>query len=144
MLESRVPLDVQVGKKLDQWFGWKADSAHELSTIVRNGVDPDIINKLLNHGFSNQDLKWVINPRTLRHRLQKKEMLTLDEAAKAVRVARLTAQAEVIFSDPEKAERWLSKPKKNLNGQTPKEAMQDEFGATLVEQLLRKIDGGFY
>jgi len=144
MLESRVPLEIEVGKKLDQWFGWKAVSTHELSTIVRNGVSPDIMNKLLSHGFSKEELKWVINPRTLRHRLQNNELLTLDEAAKAVRVARLTAQAEVIFSNSEKAERWLSKPKKNLNGQTPKEAMKDEFGATLVEQMLRKIDGGFY
>ncbi len=67
-----------------------------------------------------------------------------DDRADARRAARLTAQAEAVFGSTETAQRWLSKPKRQLNGLSPNEAMQDEQGAQLVAQLLKQIDNGYF
>ncbi|MCK7553252.1 MbcA/ParS/Xre antitoxin family protein [Marinobacter goseongensis] len=67
-----------------------------------------------------------------------------DGRADARRAARLIAQAEAIFGNAENAQRWLSKPKRQLNGLSPNEAMQDEQGAQLVDQLLKQIDSGYF
>jgi len=67
-----------------------------------------------------------------------------DYRADARRAARLIAQAETVFGNEETARRWLSKPKRQLNGLSPNEAMQNERGAQLVEQLLKQIDSGYF
>jgi uncharacterized protein (DUF2384 family) len=59
-------------------------------------------------------------------------------------MARLTAQAEAVFGNAEAARRWLSKPKKQLNGLSPEEAIRDVHGAALVDQMLKKIDSGYF
>jgi len=67
-----------------------------------------------------------------------------DDRTEASRAARLTAQAETVFGNVEAARRWLSKPKKQLSGLSPNEAMKDERGAELVDQLLKQIDSGYF
>ena len=67
-----------------------------------------------------------------------------DGSAAASRMARLTAQAEAVFGNAETARRWLSKPKNQLNGLSPNEAMRAEHGAALVDQLLKRIDSGYF
>lgn len=67
-----------------------------------------------------------------------------DGRADARRAARLIAQAEAIFGNAENAQRWLSKPKKQLNGLSPNQAMQNEQGAQLVDRLLKQIDSGYF
>ncbi|WP_273206729.1 antitoxin Xre/MbcA/ParS toxin-binding domain-containing protein [Marinobacter subterrani] len=138
------PTTQRTSNTLQEWFGWRINSELDYSRLARQGVSPDVVIKLQAHGFKRGELQWVIASRTLSHRAKKGESLTRDESAKAIRVARLTAQAETVFANPEKAHRWLSKPKRQLNGLSPKEAMQDEFGARLVDQMLKKIDNGFF
>ena len=67
-----------------------------------------------------------------------------DDSAEDRRAARLIAQAEAVFGNAETVQRWLSKPKKQLNGLSPEEAMKDEHGAALVDQLLKRIDSGYF
>lgn len=67
-----------------------------------------------------------------------------DGSAAASRIARLTTQAEAVFGSAEAARRWLSKPKKQLNGLSPEEAIRDERGAASVGQLLKQIDSGYF
>lgn len=138
------PVEMKVFVMLTQWFGWTIKNELDYSHLARSGVNPAVLQELLEHGYNKEELSWVIPPRTLSHRLQKTENLTRDESAKAIRVAKLTAQAEAVFGDPNKAHRWLSKPKEQLSGFSPKEAMQDEFGANLVDQLLKRIDSGYF
>jgi putative toxin-antitoxin system antitoxin component (TIGR02293 family) len=138
------PIVKVVNGKLKRWFGWSIHNELDYSQLASKGVDPQTVAKLREHGFQRTDLNWLIPARTLSHRIRNREKLTREESAKVIRVARLTAQAEAIFGDPDKAHRWLGKPKKQLNGSTPKEAMQDEFGAALVVQMLRKIDSGYF
>lgn len=142
--QAPTPVAQRTSSILNEWFGWHIKSELDYSQLARQGISPDVVIKLQTHGFKRGELQWVIASRTLSHRARKRESLTRDESAKAIRAARLTAQAETVFGNPEKAHRWLSKPKKQLNGLTPKEAMQDEFGARLVDQMLKKIDSGYF
>ncbi len=56
--------------------------------------------------------------------------------------ARIQALADDVFSDPQKANRWLRESLGILDGKPPLELAQTESGARLVEQLLAKIDWG--
>ncbi len=131
-------------ESLNTWFGWSIDNEQDLSMLAREGVDSSVVGKLLEHGFDKKDLNWIIPNRTLSHRLSNAQKLTPDESSKLIRAARLTAQTIAVFGNEEKANNWLSKPKRLLRGQTPKEAMQDEFGAGIVEQLLLRIESGYF
>jgi transcriptional regulator with XRE-family HTH domain len=62
----------------------------------------------------------------------------------ARRVQRTIQQAERVFGDSRKAQRWLHKPKRALNGQTPFEILTDEAGARRVEEMLYQIDDGMH
>lgn len=134
----------QAQKKLSHWFGWHIANEFDYSHLASDGVDPDTVNQLLKHGFAKREISWIIPARTLSHRIKNNELLSRDEGAKAIRAARIFAIADTVFGNNEKAQRWLSKTKKRLNGLTPKEAIQDEFGASQVEMLLMEIDEGYF
>ena len=58
------------------------------------------------------------------------------------RRAAIIVEAERIFGDPEKAKRWLSKPKYNLDGKTPLDVIETDGGAKLVQSMLVRIEYG--
>ncbi len=86
----------------------------------------------------------VIPRRTLAHRRMKDEPLSRDESDRLVRLARITALADDIFADPEKAARWLRKPKERFDARTPLEMLATETGGRLVEQMLHQVDHGMF
>jgi uncharacterized protein (DUF2384 family) len=56
----------------------------------------------------------------------------------------LVKQAEVVFNNKKKAERWLNKPKIKLAGLTPIQAFQqDDVSKDQVELMLKKIQNGY-
>ena len=57
-----------------------------------------------------------------------------EESDKVVRIARITALAEKVFGNEEKAFRWLRKPKRRFASRTPLEVLATEAGAQLVEE----------
>ena len=59
----------------------------------------------------------------------------------AIRLARITEMAQRIFGG-EKADRWLRRPKRGLNGATPVACLNSESGARMVEEMLNRIDQG--
>jgi putative toxin-antitoxin system antitoxin component (TIGR02293 family) len=59
-------------------------------------------------------------------------------------VARITALAEQAFGEPERAWRWLRKPKPRFDGKTPVEMLATEAGARLVEEAIVQIDHGIF
>jgi putative toxin-antitoxin system antitoxin component (TIGR02293 family) len=94
-------------------------------------------------GFSDAEIYNLIVPRrTLAHRIAKHQSLSKDESDKAVRVARIASMAEQVFGEPERAWRWLRKPKKQFDSKTPLEMLASEAGARLVEELIIQIDDG--
>jgi putative toxin-antitoxin system antitoxin component (TIGR02293 family) len=96
-------------------------------------------------GIAVKDLLEVVIPaRTLKHRRQKKEPFSVIEADRLARVARLYELAVKVFGDPEKAKRWLTKPKLRFDGRTPLSMMHTGLGGQGVEEMLYQIDEGAF
>lgn len=94
-------------------------------------------------GFAVKDLLDVVIPaRTLKHRRQRQESLSLDESDRLARVARLYELAVSVFGNPEKARRWLTKPKIRFEENSPLAMMRTELGGRGVEEMLIQIDEG--
>jgi putative toxin-antitoxin system antitoxin component (TIGR02293 family) len=112
-----------------------------LSPTLR--LSPDELSELARHGYSEAEIFALVVPkRTLARRRARNEPLTVEESDKALRLKRVAVQAEKVFGDPEKAHRWLRKPKRALQGQTPVEFLATEAGARTVEEMLHRIDHG--
>lgn len=99
----------------------------------------------LSERFTREEIESVVVPkRTLARRVAKKEPLTPDETDKALRLSRISQQADGVFGDPEKADRWLRKPSSALSGQTPMALLKSESGAQAVSELLGQIAHGMF
>lgn len=96
-------------------------------------------------GIALKDLlEVVIPPRTLKHRRQKGEPLSLDESDRLARVARLYDLAVRVFGSQEKARKWLSRPKHRFDERTPLSLMRTGAGGRAVEDMLVQIDEGYF
>jgi putative toxin-antitoxin system antitoxin component (TIGR02293 family) len=96
-------------------------------------------------GISMKELLEIVIPlRTLKHRRERKESLSLDESDRLARVARLYELGVKVFGDPNKARRWLTKPKDRFHGRSPLAVMRTELGGRDVEEMLFQIDEGVF
>jgi putative toxin-antitoxin system antitoxin component (TIGR02293 family) len=96
-------------------------------------------------GFAMKDLLEVVIPlRTLKHRRQRQEPLNIDESDRLARVVRLHALGVKVFGDPDKARRWLSKPKVRFEGRTPLAMMRTDLGGRSVEEMLFQVEDGMF
>jgi putative toxin-antitoxin system antitoxin component (TIGR02293 family) len=108
-------------------------------------LTPDALGSLASHGFSEEEITTLVVPkRTLARRRAAREPLTVEETDKAFRLDRVAAQAERTFGDAAKAQRWLRKPKRELNGCSPLDFLASESGARLVEDMLTRIEHGMF
>lgn len=117
-------------------------SESDLSRLVVEGLPLQAFRAIQHAGFSERELSAVIPPRTLRHRIQKKEPLNAVETERAIRLLSIQVQAELAFEDEEKARIWLRKPIGLLDGMTPLEAAQNEHGAEVVREMLTGLVWG--
>lgn len=120
-------------------------SDEDLAALVEKRLPATAIKSLVRGGLLDAEVYQLIVPRrTLAHRMAKRQPLSKEESDKAVRVARITTMAERTFGDPEKAWRWLRKPKHRFDGRTPIEMLETEAGARLVEEMIIQIDHGIF
>lgn len=131
---------VRVGKMINREI---RDALDEVQ-LTQTGIAPVALEALVGPIVSLGDLKWVIARRTWTHRKQKNELLTPAESGRWLRAAKMVALAEEVFGDQDKASRWLHKPRKAYNNQSPLEMIQTEAGAKLVEETLNQIDAGYF
>jgi putative toxin-antitoxin system antitoxin component (TIGR02293 family) len=118
-------------------------SDRDLASLVEKRLPPAAIKSLVRGGLSDAEVHQLIVPRrTLAHRIARHQALSKEESDKAVRVARVTAMAEQVFGEAERAWRWLRKPKRQFGSKTPIEMLATEAGARLVEELVAQIDYG--
>jgi putative toxin-antitoxin system antitoxin component (TIGR02293 family) len=112
--------------------------------VTQKGLDPAVIEDLLNRGFSRNNISWIIPPRTLRHRREKNEPLTPEESGRFLRAAKLYALAVEVLGGEEKAKTWLLKPRKIFDGYSAMDLMQSEVGAEVVQEKLCQLDAGYF
>lgn len=123
-------------------LGTDVASEADLARLVQRRIPLKVLGHV-RHYLSNVEIRTFIIPdRTKRHRLQKKQPLTVDESDRLVRMIRVQALAEDVFGDREKAKRWLREPLGELGNSPPLAVAQTEVGARVVEQILAKIDWG--
>jgi putative toxin-antitoxin system antitoxin component (TIGR02293 family) len=123
----------------------KIRSGEDLASLVEKRLPATAVKALVRGGLSDAEVYQLIVPRrTLAHRIAKHQSLSKDESDKAVRVARVTAMAEQVFGEPERAWRWLREPKRRFGGKTPIEMLASDAGARLVEEMIGQIEHGMF
>jgi putative toxin-antitoxin system antitoxin component (TIGR02293 family) len=113
---------------------------------VESGVPIDTMTTFATaSGIPLKDLYNVVIPaRTLKHRRERREPLSLDESDKLARLVRVFDHTVKVFGDPDRARAWLNKPKKRFDGRTPLDMLRTEVGARLVEEFLGQIEYGMF
>lgn len=91
---------------------------------------------------SAEALSQVLPLKTLNQRVARGQRLTPGESDRLFRLAHVTAMAEAVFGDYQKAQRWLSKPKQRFAMEPPFTLLSTDQGARLVEQLLIQVAEG--
>lgn len=119
-----------------------------LAERAESGVPVGVIAELKHWMPATLLTRSIASPSTVSRRVRAGERLTGAEADRALRVVAIVRQAVRVFGNPDKAQRWLSKPKQFLDpalpGRTPYEMLDSEHGARLVEQRLLQIDHGMF
>jgi len=123
----------------------KIRCGEDVASLVEKRLPTAAIKALVRGGLSDAEVYQLILPRrTLAHRIANHQLLSKEESDKAVRVARVTAMAEQVFGELERAWRWLRKSKPRFAGKTPVEMLATEAGARLVEEMIVQIDHGIF
>ncbi len=95
--------------------------------------------------FSAEELDELVIPkRTLARRRARHEALTVEESDKALRLARISSEADRVFGSPDKSSRWLRKSNAALAGNRPIDLLKSETGSRAVDELLGQIDHGMF
>jgi putative toxin-antitoxin system antitoxin component (TIGR02293 family) len=124
-------------------LGRRVDSLADLAALVSTGLPAEALERIRATGrLAAAELEAVIPQRTLRHRRGRGQRLTPAESDRAVRLLRVQAQAERAFGDVGKADAWLRRPLRALDGVRPLDLAATEAGARLVEQVLAAIAWG--
>jgi putative toxin-antitoxin system antitoxin component (TIGR02293 family) len=128
----------------------------EVLAMVERRFEPAIIDRLLGLGFTRAELHSVVLPaRTLQHRRSRKELLTLDESDRVVRLLRVLRATEELYGSRERALDWLRRPNPRLDpalrnvlfargGRVPLTLLTTDSGARMVEELLGQIAHGMF
>jgi putative toxin-antitoxin system antitoxin component (TIGR02293 family) len=119
--------------------------ADDVSLVPEMRVRPEALVGLARHGYSDSEISALVIPkRTLARRHARREPLTVEETDRALRLARVAKLAQRVFGNPEKAHRWLRKPKRALKGATPVQFLASEASARVVEGMLYRIQHGIF
>lgn len=124
-------------------LGRRVDSLADLASLVGEGLPAEVIERVRGTGrLASAELEAVIPQRTLRHRRSRGQRLTPEESDRTVRLLRVQARAELAFGEAGKADAWLRRPSRALDGAKPLDVAVTEAGARLVEQVLAGIAWG--
>jgi putative toxin-antitoxin system antitoxin component (TIGR02293 family) len=158
MRESRVRPRRKTASASTAGFAERASEPYSAGDAIMHAISPDHVPNvpfvraspgalvdLTRHGYSDEEIWALVVPkRTLARRIAKHEPLTVEETDKALRLERIAALADRVFGNPDKAHRWLRKPKNLLGGRTPVEFLASESGGRQVEQMLYQIQHGMF
>jgi putative toxin-antitoxin system antitoxin component (TIGR02293 family) len=116
----------------------------DLAELASERVAVEVIDRLTAQGLKADDLTFIIPRRPLTHRRQQHKRLSNEESDRAIRLARILAQAAAVFGYIAKAMHWLRNPQKRFIGRSALEMTSTEHGARLVEDALIQIDEGYF
>ena len=96
--------------------------------------------------LTDEEIYGLIAPRrTLNRRETERQPLSADEADRAVRIARVVARAQQMFSGKRTyAPEWLRTPQHALGDRSPLQVLSRESGARAVEEILLGLEHGIF
>lgn len=122
----------------------KIHSEADLVALAVERLPTETMQSLLNVGLAWDEISFIIPRRTLTHRRERAESLTVDESDKAIRLVRILAQAISTFGEADRALRWLRASQQRFASKSPLELASTEQGARLVEEAIIQIDEGYF
>ena len=129
----------------EYWLGTPIESEQSIVHLVEAGLPLKVINRLIERGLSKDEVfSIIVNPRTLKHRRNRREPLSKEESERAVRTVRILARAQAVFGSETPALNWLRIPKTRFEGRSPIQMLSTETGGRLVEEMLIQIDEGMF
>ena len=118
-------------------------SDQDIHDMIVAGFSASMIMSLCDVGtISPEERDRIIPLKMLKTKLVSNQLLTVDESDRLFRFAHITAMADVIFGDAEKAKQWLSKPKSRFSGKSPTAMLTTTHGTHRVEQMLIEVNEG--
>lgn len=112
--------------------------------LIRRGVPTEAVDHfLLTSGLNFNALESkVLSLRTFKRRKKNEQLLEQDESDRLLRVVSIVAAAEETFGTAGKAQEWLNRQNRALEGETPLAMADTDRGARAVEALLGRIGHG--
>lgn len=125
-------------------LGREVQSDFDLDDAIREGLPLSTIASVVRNGaLRPSELDALVIPRrTLAHRKRLGRRLSSRQSDRLTRVVRVVAGAEEAIGDVTKAQRWLRKPNRALQGRRPLDLLASDVGVRIVEQLLGRIEHG--
>ena len=114
--------------------------------MIRKGIPAAAVESLTRTlGVSQSELAATLGipERTLARR-KREGMLTSEESAKLVRLARAVGRAKEVFEDLDAALNWLKSPNAALSGVAPLSLLDTDIGAESVLDTLGRIEHGVF
>lgn len=117
---------------------------YDLSQRIAKGLPVRSFNHLCDLvAPGNRWFRTALIPRSTLQRRQTEKILSPDESDRIQLIAQVWAMALNVYKDQEKARRFLHEPHPLLRGDKPIEvALQNAYGANLVEQILGRLQHG--
>ena len=130
----------------NQFLQEKPRTALDWVAVIRQGIPAasiDSIAKTIRVTKTELAVALGIPERTLARR-KKEGLLTSDESAKLIRLARVVERAEEVFEDMPATIDWLKSPNAALAGETPLSLLDTDIGAESVLDTLGRIAHGVF
>jgi putative toxin-antitoxin system antitoxin component (TIGR02293 family) len=124
----------------------KPQSTLDWINVIRRGIPAgavEALTKTIKLSHSELARTLGIPERTLARR-KREGILSSEESAKVLRLARAVGRANEVFEDPKAALHWLKSPNAALSGASPLSVLDTEVGAESVFDTLGRIEHGVY
>ena len=125
----------------------RVGTSRELAALTRDGLPAqvlDVLSEQLSLTRTAVAQALGISARTLSRRTSEMSTLTAGESDRAVRLARIVAQARETLGTREKAARWLITPNRAMGGERPLERLDTDAGVESVATVLGRIAYGVF
>ena len=140
-----------VAKKLGGRRVFRRDVTSDVQLIeaIREGLPATALESVFGEfttlvGIQADLYRAVGKERTLQRKRDEGSDLSPGESDRLARLARLLVRAEQVFTDREKAHRWLAAPNRALGGLRPISLLDSDAGSLAVERILGRIEHGVF
>lgn len=119
---------------------------NELVQYIRNGLPVSVMDSIMeSFSLTSEDLVMPlgVSISTIKRR-HKQTQLTPAVSDRLFRVASIISDATETLGSQEKAARWLHKPNRALEGDSPLSRLDTSIGFQQVEEILLRIEHGIF